>query len=267
MDFVSLIIIGLVTGVFGGLLGIGGSMIMIPALAFVFGENQHLYQAAAMITNFFVSTSSLIAHRKAEAFVPGVLKWMIPAALAGIVGGVAMSNMDLFAGENSYLLARVFGVFLIYVVVYNLFRFKRGGFKDNTKTADLAAPDTPTYLSLVIGFVTGTAAGLLGIGAGGVCTPLQQVFAKMPLKRAMSNSAAIITSMAWLGAAYKNLTLGQHGIDIAESLKIAGIVIPTAILGGFWGGHLMHAIPRSWVRAAFILIAAVGAVKMLTVSP
>ncbi len=39
-------------GLFGGLLGLGGSTIMIPALVMVFGENQHLYQAAAMICNF-----------------------------------------------------------------------------------------------------------------------------------------------------------------------------------------------------------------------
>ena len=48
--------IGSVAGLFGGLLGIGGSAIMIPAMLLFFGgrhgmEAQHLYMAAAMIVN------------------------------------------------------------------------------------------------------------------------------------------------------------------------------------------------------------------------
>ncbi|NIA17514.1 MAG: sulfite exporter TauE/SafE family protein, partial [Planctomycetes bacterium] len=40
---VTYILIGLSMGLAGGLLGIGGSVVMIPTMFFVFGENQHLY--------------------------------------------------------------------------------------------------------------------------------------------------------------------------------------------------------------------------------
>ncbi len=122
MDYVALVLIGFVMGVFGGLLGVGGSVIMIPAMAMVFGENQHLYQAAAMICNFFVATSALIVHRKEKVLVASVLKWMIPLGIAGILIGVTVSNSSIFAGDKSYLLGRAFGGFLIYVVVYDFLK-------------------------------------------------------------------------------------------------------------------------------------------------
>ena len=122
-------------------------------------------------------------------------------------------------------------------------------------------------LSLLIGVVTGIGAGLLGIGAGTISTPLQQIFLKMPLKRAMSNSAATITSIALIGACYKNLTLAKHGFEVSESLKIAAVIIPTAIVGGFLGGNLMHKLPKNLVRAVFVLVVLLAAIRLLTVTP
>ena len=255
-------------GLLGGMLGIGGSVFMIPALTLVYGENQHLYQAAAMICNFFVSASALIAHRKAEAIVKPVLVWLIPAAIVAILCGVMVSNLTLFEGRNSYLLARAFGLFLVYVVVYNSYRLYLSVHpKIQVVSKPMPEKRIAAVFSIFCGAVTGLAAGLLGIGAGTVATPLQQVTLKLPLRNAMSNSAVTIVSIAWLGAIYKNATLPQHGLEISESLKIAACVIPGAIVGGYWGGHLMHALPKNIVRAIFIGVCILAAVKLLTVSP
>ena len=265
MSIAVLLGIGLLMGLFGGLLGIGGSIVMIPALTFFYGEDQHLYQAAAMICNFFVAAASLIGHWKAEAFVFKALRLLIPAAVVGIVGGVALSNSSLFAGGNSFWLARAFGAFLVYVAVYNLMKFRpKPSIDAGSGRKEIAGLG---WISGAIGLFTGFGAGLLGIGAGTVSTPLQQIALKMPLRNAMSNSAAMIVSMAWLGAIYKNATLGRHDIELMQSLKIAVFVLPTAVLGGYLGGHLMHSLPKNIVRAAFILLCIAAAVKLLTVKP
>lgn len=268
MDFVVYLVIGLCMGLLGGMLGIGGSVFMIPALTLVHGENQHLYQAAAMICNFFVSAAAMLAHRKAEAFVKKVLVWLIPAAVLGIVAGVALSNCTIFEGSNSYLLARAFGAFLVYVIAYNSYRLY---LSVHPKIVEVQKPMPPKKLAAILsalcGGLTGLAAGLLGIGAGTVATPLQQVTLKLPLRNAMSNSAVTIVSIAWLGAIYKNATLAQHGIAVGDSLKIAACVIPGAIVGGYWGGHLMHALPKNLVRAIFIGVCLMAALKLLTVTP
>jgi uncharacterized membrane protein YfcA len=269
MDYLLYSIIGLCMGVVGGTLGIGGAVFMIPAMTLVFGENQHLYQAAAMICIFFVSSASLIAHRKANLISKKTLWGMVPAALIGIVAGVAMSNSALFEGPKDYILSRVFGGFLVYVAVYNSFRLYRS-MKHGQPQDDGQAPETneaQTSLAWVVGLVTGLGSGLLGMGAGTVATPLQQLLLKSPMKKAMSNSATLIVCISWLGAIYKNLTLPEHGLNPIDSLKIAACIIPGAIIGGTVGGHLMHTLPKNMVRTVFILVCIIAAIKLLTVSP
>jgi len=266
MYYLTLAVIGLAMGVFGGLLGIGGSIVMIPALVFAFGENQHLYQASAMICNFCVGAASAFVHKKADVLVPHVIRWLIPSAALATIAGVAISNCSVFAGRNSYLLARIYGFFLLYVVAYNLPRLRTGGY-GGAGGLDISTVKRSIPLTILCGLLTGISAGLLGIGGGTVCVPAQQLFLKMPLKRAISNAAATIAAIAVMGAVYKNLTLSQHDIRIAESLTIALFVIPGAVIGAVVGGRLMHKLPVKLVRIVFILLAALAASKMLTVLP
>lgn len=280
MDGLFLLGAGLAMGLLGGMMGIGGSVILIPVLFFAFGlgagENQHLYQAAAMICNFFVALSAVLVHHKARLMVPWVLKRLVPAALIGIVAGVAWSNSAMFTGNRSYLLSRVFGGFLVYVALYNGYRLIREIYHQT----EMFEPPEPAFhrglLSMLIGMITGLAAGLMGIGAGTVVIPLQQLMLKMPLRRAIGNSAATIVSVSWIGALFKNATLGQHHIVFTAlgsgpvyllGVKIAALVAPTAILGGFVGGRLMHKLPIHWVRAVFITVVVVAAIRLLSVGP
>lgn len=260
MDYFILAVIGIVMGLFGGLLGVGGSVIMIPALVFGFGENQHLYQASAMICNFFVGTTATIVHKNAEMLIPSVLKWLIPSAALGVVIGVAISNSSVFAAEKSYLLAHVLGGFMIYVIVHNLYKFRKSAHIADGPHHSKAVHPVP--LIILCGLLSGIPAGLLGLGGGLLFIPAQQLVLKIPLKRAISNSAATIASIALIGAFYKNITLSQHNIEILESLKIAAVIIPGAIAGAFVGGRAMHKLPIQVVRAVFILLAALACYKL-----
>jgi hypothetical protein len=265
MDYAILALIGLAMGSFGGLLGIGGSVVMIPALVLAFGENQHLYQAAAMICNFFVGGAAALVHRKADVLMVEVVTYLIPTAAVGILIGVALSNSSAFARENSHVLARVFGGFVLYVACYNLLKFRNPpGGRDGL---DVSGVRRSRGLTMLVGLLTGIPAGLLGIGGGVVCTPLQQLFLRMPLKRAISNSAGTVAAIALFGAVYKNATLPQHDVALSDSLRIAACVIPGAVVGAFAGGRLMHALPKNWVRAVFVALMLLASYRMLTVAP
>jgi uncharacterized membrane protein YfcA len=265
MDAAVLVAIGLLMGIFGGGMGIGGSIIMIPSLVWVFGENQHLWQASAMLCNFVVAVASVVVHHKENMLVRDVVKFMLPAAIIGIIAGVALSNTSIFEGRNSYLLARIFGWFMVYLAVYNMFRF--GGKSGGDDGRDISQVRRSTPMAMVTGAVAGTGNGLLGIGGGSIATPLQQLFLKMPLKRAMANSSAMIMGISLFGAAYKNVTLGQHGISWIESLRIAAIVAPTAVVGSILGTRLMHKVHKDWVRAVFVGVAILAAWRLLTGAP
>jgi len=268
MEYLILAGIGILMGLFGGLLGIGGSIVMIPSLVLVFGggEKQHLYQASAMICNFFVAGAATIAHKKADMLMPEIIRLLIPSSLIGVVLGVMLSNCALFSGTRSYLLTRTFGVFTIYVAVYNAVRL----FKTSTGMADsldISGVRRSGPLTVLTGLLTGVTAGLLGLGGGSVCVPIQQVLLKMPLRNAISNSAATIILMSITGAVVKNATLAQQGLSAAASLSTAAIIIPTAIIGGFTGARLMHVLPKTIVRTVFILLMLLVSYKMLTAGP
>ena len=260
MSFIVPGIIGLVAGVLGGLLGIGGSLIIIPALILYFsysvggyqGDDQHLLQAAAMITNVFVAAPSVLAHWRAGAIMRSVVAWLIPSAIVGIVTGVALSNSTMFAREKGAYLAMVLSGFLVYVIGYNLYRMLRPPLSPDDGEPLAAAPKKV----ICVGLVMGVFAGLLGVGGGAICVPIQQVTLKVPLRRAIANSAATIPFASLVGAIHKNLTLASHGVAISDSLLLAAMLIPTAVVGSYFGGRLTHVLPRRVLRVIFIFFLA-----------
>ena len=97
--------IGVFAGGVGGLLGIGGSTIFIPAATLLYGEDQQAYQAAAMILNAFVAITATIKHTRNGLIRKDIVIPMGIAASVLVLGGVALSNH--LRGET---LGRLFGV-------------------------------------------------------------------------------------------------------------------------------------------------------------
>ena len=262
MDLLVPAAVGIVAGLAGGLLGIGGSIIIIPALILYLGtteagfqgHDQHLLQAAAMITNVFVAAPSVIAHYRARAIVRPVVMVLVPTAVLGVLMGVAVSDSSAFARQNGSYLAMMLSGFLAYVACYNIWRLVRktdreGEFGEDTKLSP--------WKIAAAGIPMGLTAGLLGIGGGAVCVPIQQVLLKIPLRKAIANSATTIVFSAFIGAVHKNYTLSTHGVDVVDSLQLAGTLIPTAILGSYFGGKLTHLMPKRALRVVFIIFMAI----------
>jgi len=107
------LLLGLVTGILGGLLGIGGATVVVPALVLLFGFTQHDAQGtilAAMIPPIGL----LAAWRYWQA---GHVK-IGPAALialgffvGGYLGAVVVQHVP------DLVLKRVFGVYLLVIAV------------------------------------------------------------------------------------------------------------------------------------------------------
>lgn len=266
---ISLVLLGVIAGTLGGMLGVGGSIVMIPGLAVLFSldrtpePNQHLFQAAAMIVNVAVSVPATLRHRKADALVADALLWMLPAALVFVIAGVWVSNLPVFEGaDGGRWLGRLLAVFLVYVIVMNVQKLRA---KSPAESVD-GRRVTPVR-GLTVGSVMGTIAGLLGIGGGAIAVPLQQLLLKLPLRSCIGNSSAIICISAAVGAIYKNATLAQHvsgssPVDWRMSLVIAAMLAPTAWAGARLGASLTHSLPLRQVRLAFIALMAVAAWKM-----
>lgn len=271
--------IGLMAGVLGGMLGVGGSLIMIPALVYLYGQgagsgdsgvfgprdefDQHLYQAAAMAVNVAVAVPATWRHYQARAIQPGVLRWMMPAAIGLILVGVAVSNLPIFAdGRGPTWLGRVLAVFLVYVIAVNIRRLIKAR-SAPTQPANDPAPEpaapTPGGSGLV-GAMMGFAAGLMGIGGGAIAVPMQQVILRQRLRNCIANSAAVMCVSAGIGAAYKMMSL--PGSALGPALTVAALLAPTAIVGGWIGGKLTHTVPIRGVRLVWIVLLTAAAWKM-----
>lgn len=285
LDLALVALLGLFAGIQGGMLGVGGSVVMIPGLVFILGRptgaDQHLYQAAAMIANVAVSVPAALRHRKARAMTPAALRWMLPAALVFILIGVSLSNLPVFAGaDGSIWLGRILAVFLIYVVFVNVQKLRKPTPKPlaaplpaNDQTAAMDADGDTAHATpargLAVGSIMGTIAGLLGIGGGAVAVPLQQTLMKLPLRSCIANSSAVICVSAGVGAIYKNLSLAGHPvlpgvepITWVQGLTLGLLLAPTAWLGGRLGAALTHRLPLRVIRVAFIALMVLACWKM-----
>lgn len=262
LNLLAILATGLLAGTLGGLLGVGGSTVMIPGLTLLLGYQQHLYQAAAMIANIAVSIPAALRHHRAGLLVPQALKWMLPGGLVLVLVGVWVSNWPIFSGAQGGLwLGRVLAVFLIYVSIVNAMRLSGAA---AVREQQAAAQVTPLR-SLTAGSLMGWMAGLLGIGGGAVAVPLQQVLLKLPLRQSIANSSAIICVSAGVGSVYKTATLGQHDTSPWTGLLLAGLLAPTCWIGGQLGASLMHRLPTRPIRIAFIALMLVSAWKMAAI--
>jgi len=266
MEYAILTLVGLIAGLLGGLLGIGGSVVMIPAMVIIFSgqggaDRMQQYQAAAMICNFLLIMPAVIRHQKARAVVWDVWRWLGPAAIAGIVIGVGASLLPVFSGNNQKYMKILFGAFLIYVAYKNVLKLL-----DKTVSPQLlvARSGQPSWKKICVGLPMGFSAGLLGIGGGALAVPALQMFIRLPLRNAIATSAATIMTTAWLGAIVKNYGVQASGDGtFIESVKLAACLAPPAMIASYVGGHLTHKLPIKAVRIAFIALMIVAAVKML----
>ena len=264
--------IGLIAGLIGGLLGIGGSTVFIPAASLIIAPDQQIYQAAAMILNVFVSGTATLTHHRAGAIDFRLVRKIVPAATLFVLLGVAASNR-----LDANILERFFGGLLLLLAATEAYRIwwngklRRAATPNNSTTAegDAGPPKTSLPILTGIGSVMGFMGGLLGIGGGTIAVPGLRFAARLPLRNSIAIAAAVTVPMAVIGAIYKNLTLsdlsGPDGASLSatQSLGIALTIVPTAILGSWIGARLVHQLPLMAIRICFITLLLVAGFRML----
>lgn len=255
-----LLAIGLAAGVIGGMLGVGGSIVMIPALTEVFGPDQHLYQAGAMIVNFFVVVPAVYQHARADAVDRTTVFRLIPLTLVSVLVGVALSELSLFRGTGESLLRGAFGLFLLSLCGIDMYRL----FVPRPRDAAVTELPRPSWgLSAIVALPTGVLAGLFGVGGGALAVPLQRRFLRIPIRRAIANSATVIIATSLVGATAKNYAyFVAHDGSFRPAYLALGL-IPTAIAGSLFGSYLTHRVEARTVKIAFFALLAIVAVRMV----
>lgn len=108
-----LIAIGLATGMVAGLLGIGGAIIMIPALVFILGMSQHMAQGTSLAV--MLPPIGLIAAFNYYKAGQVNFRFALIIAAAFIVGSYFGSKLAISLPEP--VVKKIFGVLLLFVAV------------------------------------------------------------------------------------------------------------------------------------------------------
>jgi uncharacterized protein len=103
-----LVLIGLLAGAVGGALGVGGGIVVVPALTLAFGVPQTVAQGTSLATIVPTSVSGAVTQDRAGNVMRRAAAWM---AAVGVVGAVAGALLALALPTE--LLARIFGAFLV----------------------------------------------------------------------------------------------------------------------------------------------------------
>ncbi len=178
-----LLLLGTVTGFLAGLLGVGGGMMMVPALTFVLSQRGvepglavKMAIATSMATILFSSLSSVRAHHQR-----GAVRWDVVRGLSpGIVAGGLAAGAGLFALIKGQGLALFFALFVGFSAVQMLLDRKPAPGRQMPGWAGQAAA----------GGVTGLLSGLVGAGGAFVSVPFM-VWCNVPLRAAVGTSAAL----------------------------------------------------------------------------
>ncbi len=251
-------LLGMVAGCVGGLAGLGGSIIMIPALAMFWGYDDedrtkhHIYMAAAMCVNVIVALSSSIFHAKKKAARKEVLTSLIPSMAIGMILGVFLSSGSK-GGWSLYAFAGFIWIYCIYNIVTTMKKIPDYP-EDN--------PSPAVWKMISVGLFVGTVSGYLGIGGGILLVPLLSM-TKLPLRHAIAGSAGAMWISSIIGASMKLYTLPGLGLDISEAFGFALPMGAGALVGAYLGAMLAHSLKLPHLKLVIAFILAIASVKMI----
>tara|TARA_Y100000992_G_scaffold7914_1_gene5052 strand:+ start:50 stop:841 length:792 start_codon:yes stop_codon:yes gene_type:complete len=185
------IICGSIGGFLGGLLGLGGGIIFVPSLFFIFtmyGLNQEYLMQSAVSTSLACvvvsSLSAAIKHNKNKLINWAIFYKMLPGLILGSVLGVML--LMLFSSST---IKFYYGILLIIISVFLILEKNQYNHSNKTKIF--------RFIN-VFSFFTGSISTMLGIGGGTLTTPYFKFYGEC-MKRSIATAAACGVPIALFG--------------------------------------------------------------------
>lgn len=102
--------IGLISGTYAGLLGVGGGIVMVPGMVLLLAVPQHVAEGTSLLVIIPTAVSAVAAYGRRGLVDLRVSAWL---AAGGVGGAVAGALVALNAVPEEGTLRRIFGVFLL----------------------------------------------------------------------------------------------------------------------------------------------------------
>jgi uncharacterized membrane protein YfcA len=250
---------GAVAGLAAGLLGIGGGLIIVPILFFIFSQQpvaaehvMHMALATSLATIIITSFASARAHHQRGAVLWPIVFSLSPGIIIGAWLGAMFASM-----LASDVLRPVFGLFELIVALYLLANYKPGTHGNHiSRTASFTG-----------GTVIGSVSSIVGIGGGTLTVPFL-LWHSMPIRNAVASSAAcgfpiaVAGTAAYIVSGWNVSGLTPHTLGYVN-LPAFALIIVTSMVTAPLGASLAHKLPETTLRTVFALVLIALGVKML----
>ena len=263
--------ISVVAGCLGSILGIGGGIILVPALTLGFGIPIHYAVGAGLVSVITTSSASAAVYIRDRLTNLRLAILLEVATTSGAIAGVALSNV-----LQSRMLFFLFAAILLQSAV-SMFRARKvddfsrsppipNSFADRLKLNnvyfDPAVGREISYgirrvpLGALLMAVSGMISALLGIGSGALKVLAMDRIMGVPLKvsSATSNFMMGVTAAASASAYYFK---GDILPEIAAPVAIG------VLCGSLVGTQLLARLPARKIRKMFVLVLIAMAIQMI----
>jgi uncharacterized membrane protein YfcA len=271
MDYLFMLMGGLIAGLFGSLLGLGGGVLIIPLLTLVFGVPMKEAIGTSLICVIATSSGAASLYvRKHFANIRLAMTLELATTTGAIVGG-------LIAGLiKPEVLTILFSVLLFYIALSMIrkrpvedpaLRQAQGGERRRTTKGgeenlegNSSAPGDYQITNFPLGmgasFFAGNISGLLGVGGGAIKVPAMYLMMGVPLRIAVATSNFMIGVTATAGA-FVYYARGE--VD----LLVTGATMIGVFLGATVGSRILHLIKMEYLKKAFIIVLLYLSAEML----
>jgi uncharacterized membrane protein YfcA len=238
------IVVGIVAGFLSGLFGVGGGILIVPALVMALGFAQRNAHGTSLAAVLPIAVSSLVSYASSDK-----VDWHVGIYLAiGAVAGAVIGTHILQRVPHDAL-AYSFAVLLVLTAVRLLL--------DHSDATGRGSLDVVGAIVLVsIGLVTGVLAGLLGVGGGIILVPVMVVGFSIPAAVAKGTSLFVVIPTSIMGT-WRNRKKGNADLRIAAILGLAGVV------SAFVAGKLSIGMSERLSNVLFAALLLAVAARML----
>jgi uncharacterized membrane protein YfcA len=251
IQFLEVLIIAILAGIYGSMLGLGGGIILVPALIGLLNVEPRMAVAASIVAVIATSCAGAVAFVRARYANVELAVILETATAFGALTGTFLALK--ISGET---VAGLFSVLLVYAAI-TLLRpptsmapkdvssgAMRGAYFDKTINLEVVYEVVRLRLGMVAGFAAGNVSALLGVGGGLVMVPVMTSYMKVPLRAATATSNFMIGVTA-VATAIPYYAFGDVKAPLAAPSAIGVLV------GARLGSKLAPRTRTIYLKAAF----------------
>ncbi|HEY4990321.1 MAG TPA: sulfite exporter TauE/SafE family protein [Opitutaceae bacterium] len=259
--------ISYLAGLLGSLVGVGGGIVVVPALTLLMGVGIENAIAASIVS--VIATSSGAAASYVSERITNLRLGMV-LEVATVIGALTGAYLAPWVSGRGLFL--IFASVLAYTALTMVRPGRRaaepapdpladrlrlhGSFFDRSLGREVTYRVSRTRLGFAVSYVAGISSGLLGIGGGVMKVPVMNLAMGMPIKACTATSNFMIGVTAATSAA----------VYLMRGAVLPFVAAPVAIgvlLGARTGSQLLGGMRNNSVRVIFVGVLAVSAVQML----